>query len=76
MNLTYLSERISLKEVHLNQHLKLLKDSGLITKQNFGKKVFFAVTESGLAVLKIYRPLISESHDTQKNDSKTITISL
>jgi len=77
MNLNTLSERINLKETHLKQHLKLLTDSGLVTKQNFGtNKIFFAVTESGLAVLKMYRPLITEAHETQINDFKAITIPL
>ena len=77
MNLTNLSERVNLKETQLKQHLKLLNDSALVTKQNFGKnKIFFAVTESGLTVLKMFRPLISEEHKTQINDFKAITIPL
>ena len=77
MNLNNLSERINLKETDLKQHLKLLTDSGLVTKQNFGmNKIFFEVTESGLTVLKVYKPLITDSHDTQISDPKSIKISL
>ncbi len=77
MNLYSLSERVNLKEVQLNQHLALLKDSGLINIQNFGNnKTFFELTESGLTVLKMYRSLLSEAQDSQRNELKTIEIPL
>jgi len=77
MNLYSLSERVNLKEAQLNQHLTLLKDSGLIRIQNFGNfKTFFELTESGLTVLKMYRSLLSEAQDSQRNELKTIGIQL
>ena len=75
MNLAYLGERINLKEVQLSQHLKKLKISGLIEKHNFGKnKIFFQVTNSGTAALKIFRPLISNESKTQIKDFNKILI--
>lgn len=77
MNLYSLNERVNLKEAQLNKHLALLKDSGLIRIQNFGNfKTFFELTESGLTVLKMYRSLISEAQDSQRNELKTIEIPL
>ena len=77
MNLYSLSERINLKEVELNQHLTLLRNSGLIKVQNFGNhKTFFELTDSGLTVLKIHKHLLSEVQDTQSNELKTIKIPL
>lgn len=77
MNLICLSERLNIKEVQLNQHIKLLKISGLIIKQNFGKnRIFFSITDCGLATLKINHPKVSESQKTQINNFKKITIPL
>ncbi len=77
MNLYSISERVNLKEVQLNKHLTLLKYSGLIRIQNFGKfKTFFELTESGLTVLKMYRSLLSEAQGSQRNELKTIEIPL
>ena len=77
MNLTNLSERVNLEETHLKQHLKILKDSALVTKQNFGKnKIFFIVTERGITVLKMFRPPITEANETQINEFKAMTIPL
>ena len=77
MNLTNLCERINLKETHLKQHLKILNDSALVTKQNFGKnKIFFIVTERGITVLKMFRPPIIEANETQINEFNAMTIPL
>ena len=74
MNLAHLGERINLQEVQLIQHLKKLKISGLVERHNFGKnKIFFEVTDSGAAALKIFRPIISNESKTQmKNFEKII----
>ena len=75
MNLTKLSEKANQKETHLKQHLKLLKNSDLVTQQNFGQnKIFFEVTERGLTVLKMFMPQITEFHETQISDLKAIKI--
>ena len=75
MNLTGLSERVGMEPAQLNQHLKLLENSGLIAKQNFGiKRIFFAITENGLAVLKMYRPRILEAQEAQRKDFQTISV--
>jgi hypothetical protein len=75
MNLVHLGERINLKEVQLIQHLKKLKISGLVEKHNFGKnKIFFEVTDSGTAALKIFRPLISNASNTQMKNFEKIII--
>ena len=67
-NLTNLSARVNLKEIHLKQHLELLRNSSLIAKQNFGKnKTFFAITENGLVVLQMFRPLTTEAQEIQAN---------
>ena len=77
INLTCLSERLNIKEVQLNQHLKLLKVSDLITKQNFGKNsIFFSITDSGLATLKINHPIFSESQRSQIKNFERVVISL
>ncbi|MFC1488016.1 winged helix-turn-helix domain-containing protein [Thermoproteota archaeon] len=77
MNLSNLSERVNLKETQLKQYLKLLNDSALVTNQNFGKnKIFFIVTDSGITVLKMFRPPITEANETQINKFKAMTISL
>ena len=77
MNLSNLSERVNREETHLKQHLKLLTDSALVTKQNFGKnKIFFIVTERGITVLKMFRPPITEANEIQINEFKAMTIPL
>ena len=77
MNLYSLSERVNLKEVQLNKHLVLLKDSGLISIQNFNNcKTFFELTEIGLTILKMNRSFLSEAQDSQRNELKTIEIPL
>ena len=77
MNFYSISERINLKEVQLNQHLILLRDSGLLKIQNFGNhKTFFELTDSGLTVLKMHKHLLSKVQDTKRNKLKTIKIPL
>ena len=73
MNLIHLSRKADIKEKQLKKHLKLLQDSHLITKENFSKNnIFFVISESGLAVLKMVRPLIAETHKTKTYDFTTI----
>ena len=77
MNLNKLCERVNLNETHLQQRLKLLTNSSLVSKEVFGKnQVFFAVTDSGLAVLKMFRHLIEETYETRIIDFKAIAIPL
>ena len=73
MNLANLSVRLNLKEPQLKRHLKLLQDSSLLINQNFGKnKTFFTVTESGLAVIKMFRSQMTKAHEIQVDDLTTI----
>jgi predicted transcriptional regulator len=66
MKLTTLCERFDLKESCLKQHLKLLENTELVDKQNFGKKqIFYEVTERGFLILNIIRPLIKEPKNIQ-----------
>lgn len=67
MNLPNISERVNIKETHLEKHLKVLQDSALVTKENFGEnKIYFTITKNGLAVLKIFRPPGTITLDIQK----------
>jgi predicted ArsR family transcriptional regulator len=71
MTLRKISERLDIKETLLKKHLKLLQDSPLVLKENFGKnKIFFTITESGLRLLKI----LTDTHSIQTSDFKKVTI--
>lgn len=75
MNLININEKVSIKETYLKKHLKLLQDSSLVIKENFGKnKIFFTITESGQAVLKMLKPIIADTYTTQIINNKIITI--
>ena len=77
MNLINLSEKVTIKKTHLMKHLKLLQTSSLIIKENFGKnKVFFTITESGLAVTRMFKPIFADKCTTQIIDFKELTIPL
>lgn len=55
MSLRNISKTLDIKEILLKKHLKVLQDSSLVIKENFGKnKIFFTLTESGQDVLKLF----------------------
>lgn len=77
MKLDWLSTKVELNKTHLENHLRLLMNSGLVEKQNLGKnKVFYVATERGLIVLKVISPLIKEAHKIQVRDFEAITNAL
>ena len=66
-------EILDIKQVLLKKHLKLLQDSSLVVKENFGKnKIFFTLTEKGIDVLQLFENLFT----IQKVDVKTMVISI
>ena len=74
MNLISLRNKIELDKTHLKPHLKLLKNRGLIKKQILGEnKIFYAVTERGLTVIKVISPIIKEAHKIQMRDLEAIS---
>ena len=73
MNLRNISEILGVKQSLLKKNLKLLQDSSLVVKENFGKnKIFFTLTEKGIDVLKLFENLFT----IQNVDIKTIVISI
>ena len=73
MSLRNISEVLDIKETFLKKHLKLLEDSSLVIKENFGKnKIFFTLTENGLDTLKF----LGNIYIIQKNDRKPLAISI
>lgn len=73
MSLRNISEVLDIKETFLKKHLKLLEDSSLVIKENFGKnKIFFTLTENGLDTLKF----LGNLYIFQKNDRKPLAISI
>ena len=73
MSLRNISKKLDLKETVLKKHLKLLQDSSLVIKENFGKnKIFFALTKNGPAVLKI----LTDIYPNQEIDFKSMAIQL
>ena len=74
MNLISLRNKVELDKVHLIQHLRLLKNRGLVEKQNLGEnKIFYAVTERGLTVLRVVGPIIKEAHKIQMRNLVAIS---
>ena len=74
MNLTSLRNKVELDKTQLEPHLKLLKNRGLIKKQILGaNKIFYAVTERGLTVIKVITPIIKEAHKIQMRDLEAIS---
>jgi predicted transcriptional regulator len=66
MKLTQLTPKVELNKTHLNQHLRLLKNRGLVERQKFGEnEIFYVVTERGLKVLRVIGPLIKEARRIQ-----------
>ena len=62
MELTQLMNKTDLSQSVLKQHLNFLIPQNLVEKQNLGKdKIFYAVTERGLRVLKVVVPIIEEA---------------
>jgi predicted transcriptional regulator len=77
MNLINISEKVIIKKALLIKYLRILQNSSLIVKENFGKnKVFFTITESGLAVLRIFKPVFANECTTQTIDLKELAILL
>ena len=73
MNLRNISEILGVKQSLLKKNLKLLQDSSLVVKENFGKnKIFFTLTEKGIDVLQLFENLFT----IQKVDVKTMVISI
>ena len=73
MSLKNISEVLDIKETFLKKHLKLLEDSSLVIKENFGKnKIFFTLTENGLDTLKF----LGKIYIIQKNYRKPLAISI
>lgn len=71
MNLRTIGEILDIKEGLLKKYLKLLQDSCLVIKENFGKdKIFFRLTESGLHMLKFLESI----YPIQKTDTKSLPI--
>jgi predicted transcriptional regulator len=66
MKLTQLTAKVEMNKTHLNQHLRLLKNWGLVERQKFGEnEIFYVVTERGIKVLRVIGPLIKEARRIQ-----------
>ena len=64
---------VDLDKVRLIPYLRLLRNRGLIEKQNLGeKKIFYVVTERGLKVLKVIDPIIKEAYKIQTRNLEAI----
>ena len=62
MELTQLMNKTDISQSVLEQHLNFLIPQNLVEKQNLGKdKIFYAITERGLRVLKVVVPIIEEA---------------
>jgi len=62
MELTQLMNKTDISQSVLEQHLNFLIPQNLVEKQNLGKdKIFYAITERGLRVLKVVAPIIEEA---------------
>jgi predicted transcriptional regulator len=77
MKLTQLTHKVELDKSRLIPHLRLLKNRGLVEKQNLGEnKIFYVVTERGLTVLKVTSPIIREAHKIKVRDFAAISSAL
>ena len=77
MKLTQLTPRVELDKARLIPHLKLLRNRGLIEKQNLGEnKIYYAITDRGLKVLKVVSPIIREAHKIQMRNFEIISNTL
>ncbi len=60
--LTQLMHKTDLSQSVLKQHLDFLMQQNLVEEQKFDKdKIFYAITERGLRVLKVVVPIIEEA---------------
>ena len=74
MKLILLRDKLELNETHLIQHLMSLKNQSLVKKQNLGEdKIFYAITERGLTVLRVINPIVKEAHKIQLRDFEAIS---
>ena len=74
MNLMWMRNNVELEKTHLKQHLKLLKNHGLVEKQNLDpNNSVYVVTKRGLTVLKVISPIIKEAHKIQLRDLQAIS---
>ena len=72
--LSQISDEVALDKARLIPYLRLLRNRGLINKQNLGeKRVFYVVTERGLKVLKVINPIIKEAYRIQIQNLQTIS---
>ncbi len=77
MKLTQMSDEVELDKTRLIPYLRLLKNRGLIKKQNLGdNKIFYVVTERGLKVLRVIKPIIKEAHEIQMRNFEAISSAL
>ena len=77
MKLSNLSKKVGLEESDLKNHLKLLLNSSIVEKQNFGKNnIFYAATGIGITLLNIYYPLIKEEQKIPRHKFETISVAL
>jgi predicted transcriptional regulator len=74
LKLTQISDKVELDKSRLIEYLRLLKNRGLIEKQNLGEnKIFYVVTERGLKVLKVISPIIREAHKIEMRNFEAIS---
>jgi len=66
-----------MNEIELEYHLKMLINSNLIEKEDFGKKrIFYTIKERGLTVLKIFNSVIKNTQKLQLHEFEAITTPL
>ena len=62
LNLTHIMNKTNINRNVLKQHLEFLIQQDLVEKQILSKnRVFYAITERGLKVLKVVVPIIEEA---------------
>jgi hypothetical protein len=72
-----MTDEVELDKTHLIPYLRLLKNRGLIGKNNLGEdRIFYVVTERGLKVLKVIDPIIREAHKIQMRSFEEISSAL
>ena len=77
MKLGQMTDEVELDENRLIPYLRLLKNRGLIEKQNLGEnEILYVVTERGLKVLKVINPIIREAHKIQIRNFEAISSAL
>lgn len=74
IKLSQISDDVELDKTRLIPYLRLLKNRGLIEKQNLGEnKIFYVVTDRGLKVLRVINPIIKEAHKIQLRNLEAIS---